>query len=107
LNQSNAGRRILSKIMGDSKRHDQRKDKIDKIRSSKRQRVIKVVDREKDDSNTLSDCERTMIAAMVNGVSNASRYNIAANRVLRAQNRNDDSVSGASSVTFDYLGNPL
>jgi len=35
LNESQAGRRVLAKIMGDKKRHQKHKDKIDKIKSDK------------------------------------------------------------------------
>jgi len=42
LNESQAGRRVLAKIMGDKKRHQRHKEKIDKIRSSKRRRVKSV-----------------------------------------------------------------
>ena len=36
LNESQAGRRVLSKIMSDKKRHQRHKDKIDKITSNKK-----------------------------------------------------------------------
>ena len=42
LNESQAGRRILSKIMGDKKRHQRHKDKIDKIKHNKRRRIKSV-----------------------------------------------------------------
>ena len=35
LNESQAGRRILAKVMGDKKRHQRHKEKIDKIKSNK------------------------------------------------------------------------
>jgi len=42
LNESQAGRRVLAKIMGDKKRHRKHKDKIDKIKSNKRRRFKSV-----------------------------------------------------------------
>lgn len=39
LNQSNAGKKILSKIVGDKKHYDRRKDKISRIRSEKIRKV--------------------------------------------------------------------
>ncbi len=38
LNESQAGRRVLSKIMGDKKRRERHKDKIEKIKSNKKRR---------------------------------------------------------------------
>ena len=59
LNESQAGRRILAKI-----RH---KDKIDRIKSEKRRRVKSIEVTPAEDSSTLSDRDRRMVAAMING----------------------------------------
>jgi len=106
LNESQGGRRILAKIMGDKKRHQRHKEKIDKIKSNKRIRVKSVAITPAEDSSTLSDRDRRMVAAMINGVSNASKHNSSMNgRMIRT--RKNDSASSESAVTFDYLGNPL
>jgi len=106
LNESQAGRRILAKIMGDKKRHQRHKDKIDRIKSEKRRCVKSVEIKRPDDSRTLSDRDRRMVAAMINGVNNASKHDSSMNgRLIRT--RKNDSASSESAVTFDYLGNPL
>jgi len=106
LNESQAGRRILAKIMGDKKRHQRHKDKIDRIKSNKRRRVKSVTVMQAEDSSAQSDRDRRMVAAMINGVSNASKHDSTMNgRLIRT--RKNDSVSSESAVTFDYLGNPL
>jgi len=105
LNESQARRRIL-KIMGDKKRHQRHKDKIDRIKSEKRRRVKSVEIKRPDDSNTLSDRDRRMVVAMINGVNNASKHDSSMNgRLIRT--RKNDCASSESAVTFDYLGNPL
>jgi len=52
-----------------------------------------------------------MVAAMINGVAKASRQNDSTQpmngRTMKAPNRRNGSQSGESTVTFDYLGNPL
>lgn len=53
LNESQAGRRVLAKIMGDKKRHQHHKDKIDKTKSNKRRRVKSVVTKSADDSSVV------------------------------------------------------
>ena len=107
LNESQAGKRILAKIMGDKKRHRKHKDKIDKIKSNKRsRRVNSVAVTPAEDSSTLSDRDRRMVAAMINGVNNASKHDSSMNgRLIRT--RKNDSASSESAVTFDYLGNPI
>jgi len=106
LNESQAGRRILAKIMGDKKRHQRHKDNIDRIKSGKRRRVKSIEVTPAEDSSTLSDRDRRMVAAMINGVSNASKHNSTMNgRLIRT--RKNDSASSESAVTFDHLGNPL
>jgi len=108
LNETHAGRRVLAKIMGDKKRQQQHKDKIDRIKSGKRRKVKSVQVSSTEDSSTLSDRDRRMVATMVNGVSNASRHDGSINgRVIRTQTKKNDSASSESAVTFDYLGNPL
>jgi len=106
LNESQAGRRILAKIMGDKKRHQRHKDKIDRIKSNKRRRVKSVAIKPAEDSSTLSDRDRRMVAAMINGVSNASKHDSSMNGRLIRTTKND-SANSESAVTFDYLGNPL
>jgi len=107
LNESQAGRRVLAKIMGDKKRHRKHKDKIDKIKSNKRSRRVKsIAVTPAEDSSTLSDRDRRMVAAMINGVNNASKHDSSMNgRLIRT--RKNDSASSESAVTFDYLGNPI
>jgi len=106
LNQSQAGRRILAKIMGDKKRHQRHKDKIDKIKYNKRRRIKSVQSTPDEESSTLSEKDRRMLAAVINGVSKASNHNASMNgRLIRT--RKNDSASSESAVTFDYLGNPL
>ena len=106
LNESQAGRRVLSKIMGDKKRHQRHKDKIEKLRSNKKRRV-KAVDTSKpgDDGSVLSEQNKSLVAAVITGMNNSTRHNQSMNgRVIRT-GRN--SVSTDSAVTFDHLGNPL
>jgi len=101
-----AGRRVLAKIMGDKKRHQRHKDKIDWIKADKRRRVKSVEVTPTEDSSTLSDRDRRMVAAMINGVSNASKHDRSMNgRLIRT--KKNDSASSESDVAFDYLGNPL
>ncbi len=105
LNESQAGRRVLAKIMGDKKRHQKHKDKIDKIKSNKRRRVKSVQVTPAEEGSTLSDKDRRFVAAVINGISNASQHDALDGRLIRI--RKQDSTSSESSVTFDYLGNPL
>jgi len=106
LNESQDDRRILAKILGDKKRHQRHKDKNDRIKSNKRRRVKSIEITPAEDSSTLSDRDRRMVAAMINGVSNASKHDSTMNgRLIRT--RKNDSASSESAVTFDYLGNPL
>ena len=92
--------------MGDKKRHQRHKDKIDKIRSSKRRQVKSVTtSKPADDSSILSAQEKRVVAAVITGMNNSSKHSPSMNgRVIRT-NRN--SVSTDSVVTFDHLGNPL
>ena len=84
--------------MGDKKRDQRHKDKIDRIKSEKRRRVKSVEIKRPPD--------RRMVAAMINGVNNASKHDSSMNgRLIRT--RKNDSASSESAVTFDYLGNPL
>ena len=106
LNETQAGRRALSKIMGDKKRRESHKEKIDKLRSNKKRRV-KAVETSKpaEDSSVLSEQNKSVVAAVITGMNNSARHNQSMNgRVIRT-NRN--SVSTDSVVTFDHLGNPL
>jgi len=106
LNKSQAGRRILAKVMGDKKYHQRHKDKIDRIMSEKRRRVKSIEVKTTEDSSTLSDRDRRMVAAMINGVNNASNHDPSMHgRFIRT--RKNDSATSESAVTFDYLGNPL
>ena len=106
LNESQAGRRVLSKIMGDKKRHQRHKDKIDKIKSSKRRRVKAVTtSKPDDDSSVLSEQDRRVVAAGITGMNKSSKHRSSmSGRIIRT-NRN--SVSTDSGVTFDQLGNPI
>jgi len=106
LNESQAGRRVLSKIMGDKKRHDRHKEKINKLRSNKKRRV-KAVETSKPEGNgsVLSEQNKSLVAAVITGMNNSTRQNQPMNgRVIRT-GRN--SVSTDSAVTYDHLGNPL
>ena len=106
LNESQAGRRVLSKIMGDKKRRERHKDKIDKIRSNKKRRVKAVAtSKPEDDASVLSEQNKSLVAAVITGMNNSNRHNSSMNgRVIRT-NRN--SVSPDSVVTFDHFGNPI
>ena len=75
LNESQAGRRILSKIMGDKRRHQRHKDKINKTKYNKRRRVKSIQSTPDEESSALSQKDRTMLAAVINGVSKASTHN--------------------------------
>jgi len=106
LNESQAGRRVLSKIMGDKRRHDRHKEKINKLRSNKKRRV-KAVETSKPEGNgsVLSEQNKSLVAAVITGMNNSTRQNQPMNgRVIRT-GRN--SVSTDSAVTYDHLGNPL
>ena len=92
--------------MGDRKRHQRHKDKIERIKANKRSRIKSVATTPAEDSSTLSEKDRRMVAAMINGVNNASKHDASINgRLIRT--RKNDSASSESAVTFDYLGNPL
>jgi len=94
-----------AKIMGDRKRHQRHKDKIDR-KSDKRRRVKSVEVTPAEDSSTLSNRDRRMVASMINGVNNASKHDSSMNgRLIRT--RKNDSASSELAVTFDYFGNPL
>ena len=106
LNESQAGRRVLAKIMGDKKRKERHKDKIERLRSNRKRR-IKAVDTANptDDTSALSAQNKSLVAAVITGMNNSTRHSQPMNgRVIRT-NRN--SVSTDSVVTFDHLGNPL
>ena len=96
----------MSKIMGDKKRHHRHKEKIDKIKSTKRRRVKSVtISKPNDDCSVLSAQEKRVVAAVITGMNNSTKNNPSmSGRVIRT-NRN--SVSTDSAVTFDHLGNPL
>ena len=106
LNESQAGKQVLSKIMGDKKRRERHKDKIQKIRSNKKRRVKAVAaSKPEDDASVLSEQNKSLVAAVITGMNNSNRHNSTMNgRVIRT-NRN--SVSTDSVVTFDHLGNPI
>ena len=88
------------------KRHQRNKEKIDKIKPSKRRRVKSVTtSKPADDISVLSAQEKRVVAAVITEMNNSSKHSPPMNgRVIRT-NRN--SVSTDSVVTFDYLGNPL
>jgi len=104
LNELQAGRRVLAKIMGNKKRRQKHKDKIDKIKSNKRRRVKSVQVTPAEEGNTLSDKDRRIVAAVINGIRNASKHDALVGRLICT--RKQDNTSSESSVTFDYLGNP-
>ena len=105
LNESQVGRRVLAKIMGDKKRHQRQKDKIDKFKSSKGRRVKSVTSKLADDSSVLSTQEKRVVAAVITGMNNSTKHSPSmSGRVIRT-NRN--SASTDSAITFDHLGNPL
>ena len=114
LNESQAGRKVLSKIMGDKKRHQRHKEKIDKLKSNKRRRVKSVksvTPKPHDDKSVLSEQDKRVVAAVITGMNNSMNNSTAANtagsmsgRVIRT---NKNSVSADSVVTYDHLGNLL
>ena len=106
LTESQAGRRVLAKIMGDKKHHQRHREKIDKIKSSKRRQVKSVsTSKPADDSSVLSTQEKRVVAAMITGMNNLSRHNSSmSGRVIRT-NRN--SMSADIAKTFDHLVNPI
>jgi len=99
---------VLSKIMGDKKRHQRHKDKIDKIKSNKKRRVKSVASKPQDDKSVLSAQDKRVVAAVITGMNNSNRHNgsnaTMSGRVIRT-NRNN--VSADSVVTYDHLVNPL
>jgi len=102
LNESQAGRRVLAKIMGDKKRRERHKDKIEKLRSNKKRRV-KAVETSKptEDNSVLSEQNKSLVAAVITSMNNSTRHSQPMNgRVIRT-NRN--SVSTDSVVTFDII----
>ena len=106
LNETQAGRRVLSKIMGDKKRRERHKDKIEKIKSNKKRRVKAVeTSKPEEDGSVLSEQNKSLVAAVITGMNNSTRHNQSMNGRGIRTNRN--SVSTDSAVTFDYLGNPL
>ncbi len=106
LNETQAGRRVLSKIMGDKKRRERHKDKIDRLRSNKKRRVKAVeTSKPEDNSSVLSEQNKSLVAAVITGMNNSTRHNQPMNgRVIRTSR---NSVSTDSAVTYDHLGNPL
>ena len=111
LNESQAGRRILSKIMGDKKRHQRHKDKIDKIKASKKRRIKSIKSapsKSQDDKTVLSEQDKRVVAAVITGMNNSSRHkNTNASLSGRVVHTNRNSVSTDSMITYDHLGNPL
>ena len=99
---------MLSKIMGDKKRHQRHKDKIDKIKSNKRRRIKSVASKPQDDKSVLSEQDKRVVAAVITGMNNSNRHNnsnaFMSGRVIRT---NRTSVSADSPITYDHLGNPL
>ncbi len=92
--------------MGDKKRHQRHKDKIDNRKASKRRRVKPVTTSKLDDaSSVLSEQDKRVVAAVITGMNNSSRHSSSMNgRVIRT---NKNSVSTDSAITFDDLGNPI
>ena len=94
--------------MGDKKRHQRHKDKIDKIKSNKKRRVKSVASKPQDDKNVLSEQDKRMVAAVITGMNNSHRHNGSnasmSGRVIRT---NKNSVSADSVITYDHLGNPI
>ena len=114
LNESQAGRKVLSKIMGDKNRHQRHKDKIDKLKSNKRRRVKSVksaTPKPHDDKSVLSEQDKRVVAAVITGMNNSmnnsTTINTAGSMSGRVIRTNRNSVSADSVVTYDHLGNPL
>ena len=114
LNESQAGRKVLSKIMGDKNRHQRHKDKIDKLKSNKRRRVKSVksaATKPHDDKSVLSEQDKRVVAAVITGMNksmnNSTAPNTAGSMSGRVIRTNRNSVSADSVVTYDHLGNPL
>ncbi len=106
LNETQAGRRVLSKMICDKKRRERHKEKIDKLRFNKKRR-FKAVETSKpgDDSSVLSEQNKSLVAAVITGMNNSARQNQPLNgRVIRTSR---NSVSTDSAVTYDHLGIPL
>ena len=95
-------------VMGDKKRHQRHKDKIDKIKSNKRRRIKSVASKPQDDKSVLSEQDKRVVAAVITGMNNSNRHNNSnasmSGRIIRT---NRTSVSADSAITFDHLGNPL
>ena len=106
LNESQDGRRVLSKIMGDKKRRERHKEKINNLKSNKRRRVKAIeTSKPKGDNSALSEENKSLVAAVITGMNNSTRHNQSMNgRVIRTS-RNSESTD--SAVTFDHLGNPI
>ena len=106
LNETQAGRRVLSKIMGDKKRRERYKDKINNLKFNKKRRVKAIeTSKPKGDNSALSEENKSLVAAVITGMNNSTRHNQSMNgRVIRTS-RNSESTD--SAVTFDHLGNPL
>ncbi len=92
--------------MGNKERHERHRDKIEKIKSSKRRRVKAITtSKPEEDGSVLSEQNKSLVAAVITGMNNSSRHNPSmSGRVVRT-NRN--SVSTDTVVTFDHLGNPI
>ena len=75
VNESQAGRRVLSKIMGDKKRHQRHRDKIERIKSSKKCQIKSLATTTKDDNSVLSEQNKRMVAAVITGMNNSRRHN--------------------------------
>ena len=82
------------------------KDKIEKIKSSKRRRVKAVAtSKPEEDGSVLSEQNKSLVAAVITGMNNSSRHSSSTSgRVIRTYR---NSVSTDSAVTFDHLGNPI
>jgi len=94
--------------MGDKKRHQRHKEKINKIKSNKKRRIKSVTSKPQDDKSVLSEQDKRVVAAVITGMNNSNRHNNAntsmSGRVIRT---NINSVSADSAITYDHLGNPL
>ena len=110
-------RGLVKKIMTNKDHQSKNKDQIDKIKRAK----VATVDSKKEhksDGTVLSEDQNRMVAAVINGVANASRHS----EITFPQNGRSASVSAASRgnvsrpaqpsdnisiVSFDHLGNPM
>ena len=100
LNEPQAGRRVLLKIMGDKRHHQRHKDKIDKIKASKRRRVKSVTTSKPDgDSSVLSEQDKLVVAAVITGMNNSSRHSSSMNgRVIKTKMNSVSTLKSAQDI---------